>query len=67
MKTRVMITNMTGTKLTMKSFVTELDALQYLRAFCDENNMPYENNSESAGGRGHDYYIQLMDDLTELS
>lgn len=67
MKTRVMITNMSGTKLTMKSFATEWDALQYLRAFCDENNIPYENNSESAGGRGHDYYIQLMDDLTELS
>lgn len=62
-----MITNMSGTKLTMKSFVTELDALQYLRSFCDENNIPYENDSESAGGRGYDYYIQLMDDLTELS
>lgn len=61
MKTTVVITPMNGQEATVKSFITERDAYNFFTQWCDEHGYEYESDSTEAGGRGHDYRIEITE------
>jgi hypothetical protein len=54
---KVTITTMATGNEEIKSFITENDALNYFISKCNELGYQIENNE--AGGRGHDFRIEL--------
>jgi len=61
MKTKIIITKMIPGAVIEKDFITEKQARDYFYGFCDEHDMQYEQDSEEAGGIGHDYRIELVE------
>lgn len=60
MKTTVIIKKTsTGEIIKSLDFTNQELAIQYFRQWCDENNYSYENTSYCAGGRGHDFEIEI--------
>ena len=62
MKTKIIITKVIPGAVTEKDFITEKQAREYFFGFCDEHDMQYDNDPEEAGGIGHDYRIELVED-----
>lgn len=65
MKRTVKIQKMfsTQTEPEVKTFITEKQARQYFKSFCDEHEM--DDRGDWAGGIGHDYSIVLCEDDPE--
>ncbi len=60
MEAKVIITKMDGSEKVVKEFITIKDAQDYFYNWCDEHGYNSRLYNEEAGGRGHDYRIEVL-------